>query len=134
MSPDELIDVHENVTLAPTVCASDDSNSSDCVPPEMPPQSQVPFPPPFTPDERLAARMKLMEGKQQYSSKIILDISYNHMTYVKITQSPSMTFSTFVGNIGGQIGLWIGASIISCVKIFIVLGPLVYTKVAGLFR
>lgn len=30
------------------------------------------------------------------------------MTYVRLTQAPSMTFATFVGNIGGQIGLWLG--------------------------
>lgn len=39
-----------------------------------------------------------------------------------------MTFATFVGNIGGQIGLWLGASIISCVKIFIILAPLFIFK------
>lgn len=45
-----------------------------------------------------------------------------------LLQAPSMTFVMFVGNIDGQIGLWLGASIISCVKILIVLAPLFIFK------
>jgi hypothetical protein len=52
-------------------------------PPVPPPPINIP---PLSPKEKLEERLKLMENKYQWSSKIVLDISYNHMTYVKITQ------------------------------------------------
>jgi hypothetical protein len=49
--------------------------------------------PPLSPNEKLEERLKLMENKYQWNSKIVLDISYNHMTYVKITQVRRLTFT-----------------------------------------
>jgi hypothetical protein len=40
-----------------------------------------------------------------------------------------MTFSTFVGNVGGQAGLWLGASVVTFVKILLTLSHLAYHKV-----
>ena len=37
-----------------------------------------------------------------------------------------MTITTFIGNIGGQLGLWLGASIISLLKLIILLLPILY--------
>uniref|UniRef100_A0A915JZC9 Uncharacterized protein n=1 Tax=Romanomermis culicivorax TaxID=13658 RepID=A0A915JZC9_ROMCU len=77
---------------------------------------------------------------------IILDIGYSDLIYTKvsgagrgseaqawarawawaqaqdqaraeITQTSSMTFDTFLSNVGGQVGLWMGVSVISIVQI-----------------
>jgi len=37
---------------------------------------------------------------------------------IKISQSPSMTLATFIRNIGGQVGLWLGISSISIIQLF----------------
>ena len=47
-------------------------------------------------------------------------------------QQPSMTFASFVGSVGGHVGLFLGASIISCFKFFIIAAPLVYSWVKSL--
>ncbi len=47
-------------------------------------------------------------------------------------QEASMTFDTFVSNIGGQVGLWIGASIVTMVKFFVILYPIVMAKLGRL--
>ncbi len=39
-----------------------------------------------------------------------------------------MTFTSFVSEIGGQVGLWIGASIVTMVKFFVILAPIFYAK------
>jgi hypothetical protein len=40
-----------------------------------------------------------------------------------------MTFATFVGTIGGQAGLWLGASVITFIKIVMICSNLLYHNV-----
>ena len=69
------------------------------------------------------SRRRFIRSASDLDSKIIVEMAFDHLEYVKITQQPSMTFSTFIGNIGGQAGLWLGASIITLVKLILMLIP-----------
>ena len=54
-------------------------------------------------DIKLIERRRWLRAKYNWEDRIVVDVAFTHLQYVSITQSPSMTFSTFVGNIGGQV-------------------------------
>ena len=45
-------------------------------------------------------------------------IYFNPMSITEITQSPSITFSDLISNIGGNLGLFIGISLLSFFELF----------------
>ena len=51
----------------------------------------------------LLDRRRHLRAKFGWNERVVVHVAFNHLQYVSIAQSPSMTFSTFVGNIGGQV-------------------------------
>ena len=47
-----------------------------------------------------------------------LHVYFDDMQYTISQQNPSMTIVQLVSNVGGQLGLWIGASVISIIEVF----------------
>ena len=47
---------------------------------------------------------------------VLLDIMFPNLRYTEVTQESSWTFTKFVSDIGGLVGLWIGASIITMTR------------------
>ncbi len=61
-------------------------------------------------------------------------VNYNSLSYTYIEEQPSFTFSQFVGNLGGQLGLCIGISLLSFVEVLELISELCilfyYKKIA----
>lgn len=49
------------------------------------------------------------------SDVIDLRIAYNRLEYDELVQSPSKTLSQLISDFGGQLNLWLGASLISLI-------------------
>ncbi len=49
-------------------------------------------------------------------SLIIGDVYFSDIEYLEIEQVPAMTLENFVSNIGGAMGLWTGASIVTWIQ------------------
>ena len=56
---------------------------------------------------------------QSFASKgfLKLIINYNNLYYTSIDESPATSFDMFFGNIGGQLGLFLGISLLSFVEL-----------------
>uniref|UniRef100_A0A915J2K6 Uncharacterized protein n=1 Tax=Romanomermis culicivorax TaxID=13658 RepID=A0A915J2K6_ROMCU len=52
-----------------------------------------------------------------FSDIVRLDIAFKSLEYIELEQSWKDTFSTFIGNLGGQMNLWVGCSMISMINI-----------------
>ncbi len=50
-------------------------------------------------------------------SLVIADVYFSDIEYADIQQAPAMTLENFVSNIGGAMGLWTGASIITWIHL-----------------
>lgn len=48
---------------------------------------------------------------------LVLHINYDAMRESVVSETPSMTFSQLLGNIGGQMGLFLGISVISLMEV-----------------
>ncbi|XP_068741189.1 degenerin del-1-like [Montipora capricornis] len=48
----------------------------------------------------------------------LVNIYYDSMTVTHIKQTPAMTWTTLLGDVGGQLGLFIGCSLITLVEFF----------------
>lgn len=48
---------------------------------------------------------------------VVLQINYDAMRQGIVTESRSLTFSQLMGNIGGQMGLFLGISVISIMEV-----------------
>lgn len=51
-------------------------------------------------------------------SILSVNLNYKSLTTRVITETPDISFSQLIANIGGQLGLWIGASVISFLEFF----------------
>ena len=62
-------------------------------------------------------------------NKKLLKISvfYGEMTHEIITEAPEWTFTSLLSDIGGTMGIWLGASIFSLTELFILTGYLPYS-------
>lgn len=56
-------------------------------------------------------------GEFENSDTLEVLINYDVMRETVVTESPSMTTSQLLGNIGGQMGLFLGISVISLMEI-----------------
>lgn len=62
--------------------------------------------------------IKKPPGKSDLSSSVLmLSIFYENLQYTYIKESPAMEFDTMLGLIGGQFGLFMGASFLSFIEI-----------------
>jgi len=61
-------------------------------------------------------------------STIILEIFYTSLDYTLIKQMVAMTPTSFIAQLGGQMSLWIGGSLVSIVQFFVYLGGCSYAK------
>lgn len=62
------------------------------------------------------------------NNSAMVDIYYEKLNYETLTESPAVTMSTTLSNIGGMLGLWLGMSLISLVEfviLFIQVSPVV---------
>ncbi|KAE9556176.1 hypothetical protein FO519_000664 [Halicephalobus sp. NKZ332] len=59
---------------------------------------------------------------------ILLEVFYTNLDYTLIKQMVAMTPTSFVAQLGGQMSLWIGGSLVSIVQFFIYLGGCGYAK------
>ncbi len=50
-------------------------------------------------------------------SLVIADVYFSNIEYLDIKQIPAMTLENFVSNIGGAMGLWTGASIVTLIHL-----------------
>lgn len=51
-------------------------------------------------------------------SVALLQVNYETMRSMVIEQTPAQTFPTLLGNLGGQLGLFLGMSFLSFVELF----------------
>jgi hypothetical protein len=68
---------------------------------------------------RIADKAALSDQLRKSITKI--NIFYNDIYYIELSESESLTWDTLLGNIGGQLGLFIGISILSVVEMFEIL-------------
>jgi len=57
------------------------------------------------------------DPKQPVSDIIYVTVAYSHMEFSKYTQADSMEPDDLVANLGGQIGLWLGGSMMTLIQI-----------------
>ena len=57
----------------------------------------------------------LIEDIQNSVAKI--NIFYNEISYTALVETPTVTLNTLIGNIGGQLGLFIGISFLSLIEV-----------------
>uniref|UniRef100_A0A915HXH3 Uncharacterized protein n=1 Tax=Romanomermis culicivorax TaxID=13658 RepID=A0A915HXH3_ROMCU len=57
-----------------------------------------------------------------------LDLSYKSLEYKEFIQSYQITLDTFIGNLGGQITLWIGGSMITLLNVPIFLSNCIFAR------
>ena len=62
---------------------------------------------------------KDMTKEQLYQSLVSLRVFFDELGYDSIREKPRSTFTSLLSQIGGQFGLWIGASIFSVTEILI---------------
>ncbi|VDK85483.1 unnamed protein product [Cylicostephanus goldi] len=51
----------------------------------------------------------------------MLEIYYEQMSYEVLRESESYSFVNLISDIGGQMGLWLGASVLTAIEILIFL-------------
>ncbi|XP_066920287.1 acid-sensing ion channel 1C-like [Clytia hemisphaerica] len=61
-------------------------------------------------------------------------IYYEKMTYKRITQAPSYDTMILLGDIGGQLGLFLGTSILTYLEFFDFLAMIIYTKYFEIYK
>jgi hypothetical protein len=49
---------------------------------------------------------------------LAVNVYYDDMSYASIQESPQVSLSSLVGNVGGYTGLFMGASVLSFAEIF----------------
>mmetsp|Transcript_20775 Transcript_20775/g.57437 ORF Transcript_20775/g.57437 Transcript_20775/m.57437 type:complete len:482 (+) Transcript_20775:211-1656(+) len=57
-------------------------------------------------------------GDEFQQNFIAMRINYDKLQFEVVTQSPSITFATLLGSIGGSMGLFLGISVVSIIEIF----------------
>jgi len=57
------------------------------------------------------------DPSQPVNDIIYVNVAYSHMEYSKYTQANSMEPDDLVANLGGQIGLWLGGSMLTLIQI-----------------
>lgn len=57
------------------------------------------------------------DPKEPVQDIIYVTVAYSHMEYSKYTQADSMEPDDLVANLGGQIGLWLGGSMMTLIQI-----------------
>lgn len=57
----------------------------------------------------------------EWNKRLVLDIFYEKLEYTLIKHFASMTPNSFIANLGGQLSLWIGGSVISLIQLLIFL-------------
>ena len=68
--------------------------------------------------EAMSAYWQLPNETVPERSLILADIYFPDIQYTNIKQEPAVTIESFVSNIGGAMGLWTGASIITWIHLF----------------
>ncbi len=71
----------------------------------------------------LLANLSLEDVKE---SVILLNVNYETMVSTIVEETPAMTFPTLLGNLGGQLGLFLGMSFLSFIELFEILFILVW--------
>ena len=71
------------------------------------------------PSETARHFVKVPAKWEELQNTIILEVFYTTLDYTVIQQMLTITPSSFVAQLGGQISLWIGGSIISVMQLFI---------------
>ncbi|XP_057307249.1 acid-sensing ion channel 1C-like [Hydractinia symbiolongicarpus] len=61
-------------------------------------------------------------------------IYFEHMSVLQMEQTPSYDLMIFLGDIGGQLGLFLGTSILTYIEFFDVLAMIIYTKYFEIFK
>lgn len=83
-------------------------------------------------NSRLLANLSVKDVKK---SMILLNVNYETMIATVTEETPAMPFATLLGNLGGQLGLFLGLSVISFVEIVeilvIVFWEYVITKICS---
>jgi len=64
---------------------------------------------------RLLKNLSVQDIKE---SVILLNINYETMVSTIIEETPALPFPTLLGNLGGQLGLFLGMSFLSFVELF----------------
>ncbi len=57
-----------------------------------------------------------------------LRIAYPRLMYNLLEEQETQTLDMVVGNVGGQIGLWVGGSVLSFVQVLVLLGRAMRAK------
>ena len=47
-----------------------------------------------------------------------ISVFYGDVSYTEIEEIPSFTFDQLISDVGGQMGIWIGASVFSILELF----------------
>ncbi|XP_071950423.1 acid-sensing ion channel 1-like [Antedon mediterranea] len=85
------------------------------------------------PNKNVEADLKTLYGSESEYIKenfILLDVYYEELNFQEYKQNAAMTFSALLSDIGGQLGLFIGASVIT----FAELGQFFVLKVQSIFQ
>ncbi|KAK6061655.1 hypothetical protein COOONC_00674 [Cooperia oncophora] len=64
----------------------------------------------------------------------MLEIYYEQMSYEVLRESESYSIVNLVSDIGGQMGLWLGASVLTAIEIVIFLFNIVVIAISGRLR
>jgi len=63
-----------------------------------------------------------------HSDLLQLELAYRALEYKEFIQSYAISLDTFVGNLGGQITLWIGGSMITLINVPIAVSAFLFRK------
>lgn len=65
---------------------------------------------------------------------LLVNVFYDKMLYTSISETPSMTVDTLIATFGGNLGLFLGVTVLSLVETFEIIFNIIYLKVKKIMK